>query len=139
MKRSISKNSWILVSIIAIAWTFSFWSTHPTLSRCFSNDSILGIQQGLKNDIVYRAIPQNYHLIHLQIGGSRYYMDNVPSWIKVEIEVDENGAYTSHKVLDSSNEYLEFRLNRYIADIKFLPAYDKDGPTTSSVVMQFVY
>lgn len=139
MKRSVSKNSWILLCIIAVAWTFSYWYTHPSLASIVPPADLFGYELNTKNAIIYKAIPQNYHLMHLQIGGSRYYMENIPSWIKAEVEVDQNGSYVSHKIIGASHEYLEFRLNKYISDMKFLPAYDQYGPTGSSIILQFVY
>lgn len=139
MKRSVSKNSWILLCLVAVAWTFSYWTTHPAFSTLPATPSYLGQELRLNNEIIYKAIPQNYHLMHLQIGGSRYYMENTPSWIKTEIQVNDKGNYVSHKVIGSSHEYLEYRLNKYISEIKFLPAYSTKGPSSSSIVVQFVY
>ncbi|MCI4670519.1 MAG: hypothetical protein MRZ79_20450 [Bacteroidia bacterium] len=135
MKPTLSKNSWVLVCIVALAWSFSYWSEKKEPATC----SIWGQTSLVQNEVVYKAIPQNYHLIHLQIGGSKYYRENIPAWVKVEVEVDEDGNYKSHELMGASHEYLEYRLEKYISDMRFLPAYNKSGPTSSSLILQFVY
>ncbi len=133
MNKGISKDSWILLTVLGLAWTFTVWTTRPELSSHLSLSSVETTEE-----IRYKAIPKNYNLVHLKIGGSSYYQEDA-SWIKVQVSIDAEGNYLSHEILFTSSDQLRLRLDRHISNLAFLPAYNSQGPVASKVTLQFIY
>ena len=106
----------LLFSACLLLFSFSAFAPSP--------DSAQEIPPRIKNVDVLDPLKYPLKAVRKKIDGL----------VKVEVEVDESGAYVAHNVVESASEILAEAIEPFVPQLKFYPA-EVDGKASSGIAI----